>query len=311
MKGKPPYIGGRVSVATSRIFGAGILSIALMGCVATDSASDAESRLVSARADGNIARIAATYAPDASIRPDYQPAFCGSDMAAYLETLALRRSARSHEAQVTETFDLGADTLIFGTFTMRGERPGGHAFEETGRFARLWSPGPDGTLVIRAEVTGHFGPQQDPQVHLVGDLTKGCGLPAGDPVLKAELDAINARMTEAVRQHDASTQIVDYAEDGIYMPFETPDIVGMEALTEHLTRYVEAGRGAEFDRVRVASTGFADYGRHVVELYEFEVHWRAGETQGVSSGGGLRLWRRTSDEGLELLRQIATHDYRG
>ena len=260
-------------------------------------------------APGHDSRAAA-YADDAVIHRDYQTAFCGAALPVYLTTLAGRRTARTFETHVTETFALADDKLVFGTFTAEGSMAGGQPFREEGRFARLWSPGPDGEMWIVAEIIGHPAHQDDPETYNVAGLSDDCSFPAEPASVGEDLADINSRIAATVKAHEAAPQIALYADDAIYMPFETPAVKGKANLTRHFETYVDAGRGATFDSVRVWNVGFRAYGDHVVELPRFEVKWRAGEDGGVVTGGGLRLWRRAPDGTLLLLREIATHDYR-
>lgn len=284
--------------------------LAAQACASQLPVERAEAGLAEALRGGTLVDAAIPYADDAVIHRDYQPAFCGAAMPAYLAELARRRTVLSFDTHVTETFNLANDRLTFGTFTMEGMMADGQPFREEGRFARLWSPGMDGQMHVIAEAIGHPGHQDDPQTQYVADLPGDCGLPAVPKALREELADINSRMAASVQAHEAAPQIASYADDAIYMPFETPDVKGKDDLTRHFETYVDAGRGATFDSVRVWNDGFRAYDGYVVEIPRFEVQWHAGQDSGIVTGGGLRLWRRAPDGTLLMLRQIGTHDYR-
>lgn len=286
-----------------------LVALAAPACASQPPGQVTEAALAAAVKSGDIVQAAEIYSDEAVIHRDYQPAFCGAALPVYMTALASRRTINDFNARVTETFILGTDLLVFGKFTAAGTMADGKPFREEGRFARLWSPGPDGQMQVIAEAIGHTEHQDDPQAQYVAGLSDDCRFPA-PPFVGGELAVINERMAAAVKAHQAAPQIAFYADDAIYMPFETPDVRGKKNLTEHFEAYVDAGRGATFDSVRVWNDGFRTYGDFVVEIPRFEVKWRAGEDSGTVTGGGLRLWRRAPAGTLLLLRQIGTHDYR-
>ena len=157
-------------------------------------------------APGHDSRAAA-YADDAVIHRDYQTAFCGAALPVYLTTLAGRRTARTFETHVTETFALADDKLVFGTFTAEGSMAGGQPFREEGRFARLWSPGPDGEMWIVAEIIGHPAHQDDPETYNVAGLSDDCSFPAEPASVGEDLADINSRIAATVKAHEAAPQI--------------------------------------------------------------------------------------------------------
>jgi ketosteroid isomerase-like protein len=129
--------------------------------------------------------------------------------------------------------------------------------------------------------------------------------------LAAELKVLNERNAAGVQNHDLTMRLSFYADDTLLMPRNSVAKVGMAEIRPYLTAYVENGRGATFDAVRVWTEDCQDLGSgYALEYFRFQVDWRSRDKAGTVSGGGVRLWRRGPDGELKMLREIGTHDYR-
>lgn len=263
--------------------------------------------LAAARLSGNIDALMAHFAPDSVFMPEHQPRLFGRDRgAAYYRAFAARLPTTGYALTPADILPLADGALEWGTLKVRyGESP---ALD--GKYLHLWRREKDGTLKLKAEVWGYLAPLADPASHWFAEVSGG-GAPTGkqDAGIAAELAVLHAADARSVQSHDF-TRIDQYAQDAVYLPFADRPQVGLPAIRAHLTPYIERGRGATFDSVRVGNDGFEALDGYVVEYSKFEVRWRAGEAAGTTSGGGLRLWRREADCSLKLIRQVGTHDYR-
>lgn len=278
-----------------------------------DRVTAAHGRLGAAMIAGDADALAALYLPDAISMPEYQPALYGrTRIAAYQRAMSVRRRVTGYVPVAAEVIDLGKGVLVeTGLFTIAWRLSGGGIEEERGKYVNVWSTGPDGALKLKADVRGYLRPLADPSSFVVALPAQAPpASPAGGP-LAARLDALNRANARAVQDHDVAAQLALYADDGMFMPFANTPRAGIAELRPFLTAYVNAGRGATFDSVRVWNTGFEDFGGYVLEYGKFRVAWRAGGSSGVTRGGGLRLWRRGADGALTMLRQIGTHDHAG
>jgi ketosteroid isomerase-like protein len=260
--------------------------------------------------DNDPAARARLYRPDAISAPEYQPRLFGAEaVAAYHRAIAGRMRVTAYTPETREVIDLGPAAVETGHFTIAWTNAAGEARAERGKFVHVWSVEPGG-LRLKADAWGYFRPLPDSKQFFVA-------LPPGTPpsrdtsTVGLVLDGINAVMAFAVKVKDPGAQIGMYTDDAIFMPFANTPKEGIAAIREHLTAYVAQGSGADFDRVEVGNIGFEDHGRYVVEYPKFRVDWRAGESSGTVTGGGLRLWRREADGTLKLHRQIGTHDETG
>jgi ketosteroid isomerase-like protein len=243
---------------------------------------------------------------------DYQPRLYGpAEALRFYEMLARSQDVARFVQQPVDLIAIGDDVVERGTFEIAFEPRGGGAEQShPGRYVHLWRRQADGTYKLKAEAWGYAGPVADPASHTLGGLpAAGVASAGSDPAVAAELDALNAAEAQAVRDHDtARTEI--YTPDAVLIPFADTPKVGIAAIREHLTRYIDEGAGATFDSVRVWNEGYEVHGPYVIEYPKFEVVWRAGADSGTVSGAGLHLWRREPDCSLKRLLNIGTHDHR-
>lgn len=266
-------------------------------------------QLTVARATGDVAGMMRHFAPDSVVMPEHQQRLFGFGQAhGYYDALFTRLGITDYSADTADIVPLETGALEWGTFEL-AYAPISGADSQTveGKYLHLWQWQEDGTLKLKAEVWGFLAPLGDAAAHwIVGAPSVPTARPVGDPTIGAELDALNRMTAEAVRTYSTS-RIGLYAPDAVYLPFADRPQVGLPAIREHLEPYIEAGRGASFDSVRVWNEGFEAIGGYIVEYSNFEVRWRAGEASGTTSGDGLRLWRREADCSLSLLREGGTH----
>ena len=265
--------------------------------------------MAAARTAGDADRLLAHFAPDSLIMPEHQQRLFGLDQGeAYYRSLFSRLDMTRYTAETQDILAVPGGALEWGTFRLDyAPATGGPAQATDGKYMHLWRRQADGTLKLKAEAWGFLAPLGEAASIWLVDAPATAPPPAGgDPVLRAELDALNEAGREAVISHSTS-RIDEYAHDAVYLPYADRPQVGLAAIRAHLVPYIEAGRGATFDSVRIWNDGFEAIGGYVVEYSNFEVRWRAGEASGVTSGNGLRLLRREADCSLKLLRQAGTH----
>ena len=265
--------------------------------------------MAAARAAGDVGRLLAHFAPDSVIMPEHQQRLFGHAQGeAYYRSLFSRLDITRYTAETRDILAVPGGALEWGTFTL-GYAPmaGGPAQAADGKYMQLWRRQGDGTLKLKAEIWGFLAPLGEAASHWLVDAPAAApSTTEGDSGLKAELETLNATAAEAVIAHSTS-RIDEYAPDAVYLPYADRPQVGLAAIRAHLVPYIEAGRGATFDSVRIWNDGFEAIGGYVLEYSNFEVHWRAGDASGVTSGNGLRLLRREADCSLKLLRQAGTH----
>ena len=265
--------------------------------------------MAAARAAGDVGRLLAHFAPYSVIMPEHQQRLFGPEQGrAYYRALFSRTRVGSYSAATADILPLENGALEWGTFTLAYAPAGEERLREVdGKYMQLWRRQADGKLKLKAEVWGFLEPLGPSASHWLLDAPATVPrASASDLGIAAELDALNAANGEAVRSH-SSSRIEHYAQDAVFLPYAQRPQVGLHAIRAHLLPYIEAGRGATFDSVRLWNEGIEVMTGYVIEYANFEVSWRAGDASGVTSGGGLRLWRREADCSLKMVREAGIH----
>ena len=265
--------------------------------------------MAAARIAGDADALIAHYTPDSLIMPEHQQRLFGPEQGrAYYRALFSRTRVGSYSAATVDVLPLDNGALEWGTFTLAYAPAGEERLREVdGKYMQLWRRQADGKLKLKAEVWGFLEPLGPSASHWLLDAPATVPrASASDLGIAAELDALNAANGEAVRSH-SSSRIEHYAQDAVFLPYAQRPQVGLHAIRAHLLPYIEAGRGATFDSVRLWNEGIEVMTGYVIEYANFEVSWRAGDASGVTSGGGLRLWRREADCSLKMVREAGIH----
>jgi len=268
--------------------------------------------LAAARVRGDVAELMAHYAPHSVVMPEHQPRLWGVQQAeAYYRALFARLPVSALTFTTVDILPLAGGGLEWGTFKLVYRATDGAAPSALdGKYVHLWRPQPDGRVKLAAEVWGYVAPLEHPSSHWFAGLDSAGGhVGDADPAIAAELAVLNAANAQSVQQHTPA-RIAQYAQDAVYLPYADAPQVGIAAIRSHLLPYIARGRSATFETVDVGNDGFDIVDGHVIEYSKFAVRWRSGDAAGITSGGGLRVWRREADCTLRIIRQIGTHDHR-
>lgn len=253
----------------------------------------------------------AFYLEDSLSLHDSQPALYGrAHIRAWHTAMRARRQITAYRPEVREVFDFDLTLIETGDFNISWQMTNGQIETASGKYLLVWEKQADGRLRLKAEVRNWVAPPIDESAFFV-ELAPQTPPSPPDTALAAELSLLNERNATGVKNHDLAMRLSFYADDTLLMPRNTTPKSGMAQIRPYLTAYVENGRGATFDTVRVWTEDFQDLGRgYVLEYFRFQVDWLAGDKAGTVSGGGVRLWRRGPDGDLKIFREIGTHDYR-
>ncbi|WP_148294036.1 hypothetical protein [Azospirillum sp. B4] len=253
----------------------------------------------------------APYLENALSMNDAQPTLYGkSQIQVWQAMIRARRQITTYQPKVREVFDFGQTLIETGDFNIAWRMANGQTETALGKYLLVWEEQADGGLRLKAEVRNWVAPPVDESAFFV-ELAAGTPSSPPDTALAAELKSLNERNAAGVKNHDLAMRLSFYANDTLLMPRNSTAKIGMAEIRPYLMAYVENGRGATFDEVRVWTEDCQDLGSgYALEYFRFQVDWRAGDKAGGVSGSGVRLWRRGPDGELKTLREIGTHDYR-
>ncbi len=256
------------------------------------------------------------YAPNVVSMPEYQRTLLGVDaVAKYYTEIFQRQNINAFERQITEVFNLGETVLELGTFRIEYVELGsGESLVREGKYWNVWAREAGGALKIKAETWGYFLPVNNPntvtmEIEPLVATSPPHELDEADENLRFELHALNALMQEGVRNKDAQLRSSFYSRNAVFMPHADSTKSGLEEIQKHLVEY---SRGdVVLDTVDISTFVFERAGEYVIEYPRFRVEWHVDQMSGVTSGKGIRLWRREPGGTLKIYREIATHDFLG
>lgn len=267
---------------------------------------------VKSMSDGNPEIVAAYYADEVRLMPEYQKTVIGKSHAlSYHKAFAARFGVRKYGRTKVEILDLGARVVELGLFTMEVTiRSSGRVHELKGKYQNIWGKSGRGELSLITEAWNysHHTPlaeqlrfEEVPAVHVA--------LRAHVPVtngISFELAALNKLMEVTIAQHDHKVWAQFYADDGMFIYSHHPLYRGRKALDDFLAKHV--GELPIFEKLDVRNDRIDELANHVIEYASHIAVVRAGDFSGVSTGKDIRIWRREPGGALKIFRAMAMYD---
>lgn len=253
------------------------------------------------------------YAANVISMPEYQPMLHGlAQVRMYYEELARRQDVRRYARRIEEVIELDMAVVELGTFDIEYTLSAQTALvHDQGKYWNVWAIQADGSLKLESEVWGYFHPVADPASLYVRINANQPSTPPPsadrNPRIQFELLALNTLMQEAVRSRDAGVRAEFFAPDAIFMPHADSPKRGIDEIRKHLVEYNSGP--VTIDSISIRTHDLRASGAYVIEYPKFHVAWRTPEASGISSGQGVRIWRRDPDCTLRLYREIGTHDF--
>ncbi|WP_378172521.1 hypothetical protein [Aquimarina sp. SS2-1] len=125
--------------------------------------------------------------------------------------------------------------------------------------------------------------------------------------IRFELAALNQFMEEFISQGDHILWSQLYTYDAIALFSYEPMYQDKKLLDSFIKDHV-----AElpiFEELDIRNNHIDDLGTYIVNYASHIANWRNNEYSGISTGKGIKIWRREPNGSLKIVRQIATYDY--
>ena len=175
----------------------------------------------------------------------------------------------------------------------------------------LWTANEQGELQLAIECWNYDQPVADIKSLLVdvpaaennGDFEVESLL--NDEQIKG-LEKTKKLMSQGVNERDGRLRASIYHDDGVFMPHDSPMMIGKEKLLEHLMEYNSGN--VKIDSLVGGSNWVENLDDYILESSFYYVEWSMDEYSGVGKGKGLRLWKRTADGEQKILLNIALRD---
>lgn len=261
---------------------------------------------------GDLSKMAAYYADDIRLLPEFQKTLIGKDQAeAYYRAFAERFALDDYQRTSNEVIDLGGQVIEIGRFEMQIARDG---LESTppisGKYMDIWIKpvGKQWQLVSQAwnynrslDIEDQFRFPSLPHV----DVAIQAHLPI-DNAIRFELAALNRLMEVTITQEDGALWSRFYADDGQFLYSRHDPVTGRHELNDFFAQHVL--ELPIFEHLDVRTDRIDDLGTYVIEYSSHIANVRNGSFSGVFTGKDLRIWRREANCSLKIFRHIAMYD---
>ncbi|MFD2561199.1 hypothetical protein [Aquimarina rubra] len=252
------------------------------------------------------------YAPDIRLMPAFQKTLLGKENASiYHKAFFDRFEILDYKRENIEILDLDTQLSVLGTFVMKLRLKNSEKVEELqGKYMDIWKK-EHNKLSLISEIW-NYNHHTDLTEQLKFDNVPGTVLAFQghlpiDTNVRFEIEAINNFTEEfiAYRDHKLWSQL--YANDVIAMFSYKPMYRDKKSLGVFIKKHVE--ELPIFEKLDIRNNHIDDLGDYVVNYASHIANWRNDSYSGISTGKGIKIWRREPNGSLKIVRQIATYDY--
>ncbi|MHA7059574.1 Cif family virulence factor [Aquimarina sp. M1] len=256
--------------------------------------------------------ITSYYSQDVRLMPAFQKTLLGSKNASiYYKAFFERFDIVEYNRKPIETLDLGIQLCVLGEFIMKVQLKNTTTVEELrGKYMNIWKKGKN-NLSLLSEIW-NYNHHTDLTEQLKFDKVPGTviayqgHLPI-DNNIRFELAALNEFMEEFISQGDHTLWSQLYASDAVAMFSYQPIYEDKKSLEVFIKNHV-----AElpiFEKLDIRNNHVDDLETYIVNYASHIANWRNDNYSGISTGKGIKIWRREPNGSLKIVRQIATYDY--
>lgn len=263
--------------------------------------------------DKNPALLASYYAEDIRLMPEFQKTILGKNNALYYyKVFSARFEVKSYTRTETEIFDLGAQIVEFGKFSMNLVlKSTGIAYDIHGKYQNIWKKSVNHELMLITEAWNYNHSVAIEEYFRFAEVTSvDIALQAHTPInssISFELAAFNRLQEVTIMQHDASIWQKFYTDDGMFLYSRHPVYQGRKAIDDFLMKHVNEDMPI-FEKLDIRNDRIDVLGDYVVEYASHIANWRSGDYSGVNTGKDIRIWRREPDCSLKIFRAMAMYD---
>ncbi|MBW1297747.1 DUF4440 domain-containing protein [Aquimarina litoralis] len=260
----------------------------------------------------NAEIIVQHYDKEMYLMPAFQKTLLGKDNALiYHKAFFDRFEIIAYERKNFETLDLGPQLCVLGEFKMKVRLKEGTKVEElNGKYMNIWKK-EKGDVSLISEIW-NYNHHTDLTDQLKFDTIPGTvlayqgHLPINNNI-RFEIASINHFTEEFIAHRDHMLWMQLYAEDAIALFSYKPVFKDRNMLDQFIKDHV-----AElpiFEKLDIRNNYINDLGEYVVNYASHIANWRNNEYSGISTGKGIKIWRRAANGTLKIVRQISTYDY--
>ena len=252
------------------------------------------------------------YSEDMYLMPAFQKTLLGKGNALlYHKAFFDRFDIVAYHRADFEILDLGAQLCVLGEFSLKVRLKGQNKVEAlNGKYMDIWKKEKDRISLISE--LWNYNHHTDLTEHLKFDTVPGTVLAYQshlpiDSNIRFEIASINHFTEEFITQHDHTLWSQLYADNAIALYSYQPVIKDKNTLDHFLKEHT-----AElpiFEKLDIRNHHIVDLGKYVVNYASHIANWRNNAHSGISTGKGIKIWRRAPNGSLKIACQISTYDY--
>ncbi|WP_298311176.1 hypothetical protein [uncultured Aquimarina sp.] len=252
------------------------------------------------------------YEKDIRLMPAFQKTLLGKDNASiYHKAFFDRFDILEYKRENIETLDLGSQLAIIGTFEMKVRLKNTEREEELkGKYIDIWRKGEGNPLLISEIWNYDHHTDLTEQLkfdHVPGTVLAFQGHLPVDNNIRFEIASINSFTEEFISHHDHTLWSQIYADDAIALFSYKPIFRDKKSLDVFIKSHV--AELPVFEKLDIRNNHIDDLGVYVVNIASHIANWRNTEYSGISTGKGIKIWKRAPNGSLKIFRQISTYDY--
>ena len=252
------------------------------------------------------------YDKEMYLMPAFQKTLLGKENAfLYHKAFFDRFDILAYERENFETLDLGSQLCVLGEFKMKVRlKNENQVVELHGKYMDIWKK--EQTDITLISEIWNYNHHTDLTEQLKFNEVPGTvlayqgHLPINDNI-RFEIASINHFTEEFIAHRDHNLWKQLYAKDAIALFSYKPVFKNKNALDQFIKDHV-----AElpiFEKLDIRNNYINDLGEYVVNYASHIANWRNSEYSGISTGKGIKIWRRAPNGTLKIVRQISTYDY--
>ncbi|MDB4292981.1 hypothetical protein N9954_06185 [Maribacter sp.] len=255
----------------------------------------------------DFGKIEKQYTDDAILMAEYQPTIEGREtIALYYNEIFKRQQIKSYTKEITEIINLDSTFIEIGIFKkVFLEADTDTEQVQNGKYWNTWALAKNDSLKLKGEAFGFFHPIENPNSLLV-DLPENGRQAANNVPL--ELRAYRALGEKGVQERDGILRAEMYSHDGKFMPFADTTKTGMSELQPYLIAYNSGN--VKIDSIHTYTHRYENHQDYILEYSKFYVSWQVPNFSGVTTGKGVRIWKREEDNTLRIFRQLGSHNHK-
>lgn len=258
--------------------------------------------------NNSISKRGNFYNQGAYLMGEYQKVIKGrSNIEGYYRAFLERFQVNQYHKQRVELLNLGNWMVETGTFEMditHKESSVRKAYE--GKYQNLWRKDKNGDWKVFAEAWNYN--------HLVDDWGQFSfsELPLFDHLsvevkdVPLQVLGLNKIAEEIIADHDAEKWIQLYDQQAMLLYSHSPLYNGKTAIEKHLHEHVKTL--PIFNTLDIGTFFLEELDQYIIELGNHHTNWSHGESQGVSTGKNIRIWKKHKNGTIKIFRQTPMYD---